>query len=191
VKNQIRIVLCSVGLILVTGLSLSPQAGISPRPVYADTVLQEWEKCRSTGVPGDEANKICVHRKLVLVPLFDVANFVSAHFSGPLHHRGGHLTMVIRQCSGKGHNCRVIAATRREIFIRDRRASPGHTYTACVSFTDYRGDRHTNVCTPLLAVPSSMRTEELREEEVREDLEQEEELQEEEVYEDPELEEEP
>jgi hypothetical protein len=176
----------------MTGLSLSPQARLSPRPVYAGPVLQEWEKCRSTGVPGAEKqgedNEICVHRKRV--EFFGVGNFVSARFSGPLYHRGGGLTMVIKQCSGKGHNCRVIAATP-ELFIRDRRASPGHTYTACVSFIDYRGDRHTNVCTRLLAVPISAQVGELREEEVQEEREQEEEIQEEEVYEELELEEEP
>jgi hypothetical protein len=143
-KNQRWIVLCSVVLTLVTGLSMSPQAGSFPQRVYAgDLDLAK-------GPRGGHVAEICVARQADQVRAFIEGESIP------------HPTTSLWQCSGQGHDCHVIAANQGpETSWND--AAPGQTYRGCVAFTDAVGRRR-NHCSPLLPVSSSGPGDELTEE---------------------------
>jgi hypothetical protein len=62
-------------------------------------------------------------------------------------------TVTLKECNGYGHNCVVKAATQGYV-TSWKHVAPGHVYQACVSFTDAAGHRHTNICSPFIAVPT-------------------------------------
>jgi hypothetical protein len=172
-KTQIRVVLCSVGWTLVTGLLMSPQAGLSLRPVYAGQL--PMEKCPH----GWHVNEICVARRTHGAPWADQVRAFIAGESVP------EPTTILRQCSGHGHDCRLTAAHQGPT-TSWQEVAPGHTYRGCAAFTDAMGRRHYS-CSPLLAVSISGPAGERPEEEVHEPPALEEEFPEE-VHEPPALE---
>jgi hypothetical protein len=163
--NQIRIMLCSGVLTLATMLPMPPQAGLSPQSVEGGDL--SMAQCpRRVQVP-----EICVARQIHGAQQTDQVRAFIEGESVP------DPTTSLMQCTGEGHDCRVIA-TQQGPETPWNDAAPGQTYRGCAAFTDATGRSH-YLCSPLLAVSSSGAAGENREEEVPEPLALDAELQEE------------